>query len=337
MITHGNDIKIFTANSNPKLASDIVEELKKKVAEYKQNMASNGLHVGEISLGKSEVGKFSDGEIFVNINESVRGSDVFVVQSTCDPVNDNLMELLIMIDAFKRASAGRITAVIPYYGYARQDRKAKARDPISAKLVADLIETAGADRVLTMDLHAAQIQGFFNIPVDHLLGFAKLAPYYVNKFADQIDDVVVVSPDFGSVTRARKFAQRLNVPIAIIDKRRPRANVAEVMNIIGDIKDKTIILVDDMIDTAGTITNGAQALMDRGAKGIYACCTHPVLSGPALERIEKSPISELLVLDTIALTPDKMSDKIHVLSVADIFAEAIKRIYADISVSPMFA
>lgn len=337
MITHGNDIKIFTANSNPKLAADIVEELKKKVTEYREKDPANTLHLGEISLGKSEVGKFSDGEIFVNINETVRGSDVFVVQSTCDPVNDNLMELLIMIDAFKRASAGRITAVIPYYGYARQDRKAKARDPISAKLVADLIETAGADRVLTMDLHAAQIQGFFNVPVDHLLGFAKLAPYYVEKFKDQLDDVVVVSPDFGSVTRARKFAQRLNVPIAIIDKRRPRANVAEVMNIIGDIKDKNIILVDDMIDTAGTITNGAQALMDRGAKGIYACCTHPVLSGPALERIEKSPIRELLVLDTIALTPDKMLDKIQVLSVADIFAEAIKRIYADISVSPMFA
>ncbi len=337
MITHGNDIKIFTANSNPKLAADIVEELKKKVVEYREKDPANTLHLGEISLGKSEVGKFSDGEIFVNINETVRGSDVFVVQSTCDPVNDNLMELLIMIDAFKRASAGRITAVIPYYGYARQDRKAKARDPISAKLVADLIETAGADRVLTMDLHAAQIQGFFNVPVDHLLGFAKLAPYYVEKFKDQLDDVVVVSPDFGSVTRARKFAQRLNVPIAIIDKRRPRANVAEVMNIIGDIKDKNIILVDDMIDTAGTITNGAQALMDRGAKGIYACCTHPVLSGPALERIEKSPIRELLVLDTIALTPDKILDKIQVLSVADIFAEAIKRIYADISVSPMFA
>ncbi|MBE7063209.1 MAG: ribose-phosphate pyrophosphokinase [Clostridia bacterium] len=337
MITHGNDIKIFTANSNSKLAQDIVAELTKKLTEAKKKAEGAGIHFGEISLGKSEVGKFSDGEIYVNINETVRGSDVFVVQSTCDPVNDNLMELLIMIDAFKRASAGRITAVIPYYGYARQDRKAKARDPISAKLVADLIETAGADRVLTMDLHAAQIQGFFNIPVDHLLGFAKLAPYYVNKFADQMEDVVVVSPDFGSVTRARKFAQRLNVPIAIVDKRRPRPNVAEVMNIIGDIKDKTIILVDDMIDTAGTITNGAQALMDRGAKGIYACCTHPVLSGPALERIEKSPIKELLVLDTIALTPDKMSDKIHVLSVADIFAEAIWRIYADISVSPMFA
>lgn len=337
MITHGNDIKIFTANSNKQLATAIVAELKNKIAEYKLGAEGNGMHIGEISLGKADVGKFSDGEIFVNINESVRGSDVFVVQSTCDPVNDNLMEMLIMIDAFKRASAGRITAVIPYYGYARQDRKAKARDPISAKLVADLIETAGADRVLTMDLHAAQIQGFFNIPVDHLLGFTKIAPYFMTKFADHMDDVVVVSPDFGSVTRARKFAQRLDVPIAIIDKRRPRPNVAEVMNIIGDIKDKTIILVDDMIDTAGTITNGASALMERGAKEIYACCTHPVLSGPALERIEKSPIKELVVLDTIALPPEKMLDKINVLSVADIFAEAIKRIYADISVSPMFA
>lgn len=336
MITHGNDIKIFTANSNPKLAMNIVTELKKKVAEYKLSLDDTHLHIGEISLGKSEVGKFSDGEIFVNINETVRGSDVFVVQSTCDPVNDNLMELLIMVDAFKRASAGRITAVIPYYGYARQDRKAKARDPISAKLVADLIAAAGANRVLTMDLHAAQIQGFFNIPVDHLLGFTKLAPYYLKKFENNMDDVVVVSPDFGSVTRARKFAQRLNVPIAIIDKRRPKPNVAEVMNIIGNIKDKRIILVDDMIDTAGTITNGATALMEHGAKSVYACCTHPVLSGPAIERIEKSPIEELVVLDTIALPPEKMLDKIHVLSVADIFAEAIKRVYADISVSPMF-
>ncbi len=337
MITHGNDIKIFTANSNPRLASDIVTALKNKVAEYKLGLDDSHIHIGEISLGKADVGKFSDGEIYVNINETVRGSDVFVVQSTCDPVNDNLMELLIMIDAFKRASAGRITAVIPYYGYARQDRKAKARDPISAKLVADLITAAGANRVLTMDLHAAQIQGFFNIPLDHLLGFAKLAPYYMKKFADNMDDVVVVSPDFGSVTRARKFAQRLNVPIAIIDKRRPKANVAEVMNIIGDIKDKRIILVDDMIDTAGTITNGASALMERGAKEIYACCTHPVLSGPAIKRIAESPIQELVVLDTIELPQEKMLDKIHVLSVADIFAEAIKRIYADISVSPMFA
>ncbi len=337
MITHGNDIKIFTANSNPKLAMDIVTELKKKVAEYKLSLDDSTMHIGDISLGKAEVGKFSDGEIFVNINETVRGSDVFVVQSTCDPVNDNLMELLIMIDAFKRASAGRITAVIPYYGYARQDRKAKARDPISAKLVADLITAAGANRVLTMDLHAAQIQGFFNIPLDHLLGFPKLAPYFMNRFSDNMDDVVVVSPDFGSVTRARKFAQRLNVPIAIIDKRRPKANVAEVMNIIGDIKDKRIILVDDMIDTAGTITNGASALMERGAKEIYACCTHPVLSGPAIKRISECPIKELVVLDTIALPEEKKIDKIHVLSVADIFAEAIKRIYADISVSPMFS
>jgi len=336
MITHGKDIKIFTANSNPQLAKDIVESLKKKVAEYKVSDSTGETRIGEITLGKSEVGLFSDGEIFVNIYETVRGSDVFVVQSTCAPVNDNLMELLIMIDAFKRASAGRITAVIPYYGYARQDRKSKARDPISAKLVADLITSAGADRVLTMDLHAAQIQGFFNIPVDHLLGVPRLAPYYKKKFENNMDDVVVVSPDFGSVTRARGFAQRLNVPIAIIDKRRPKANVAEVMNIIGDVKDKKVILVDDMIDTAGTITHGAKALIDKGAKEIYACCTHPVLSGPALERIDNSPIKELVVLDTIALPPDKMLEKIKVLSVADLFAEAIKRIYSDISVSTLF-
>ena len=292
--------------------------------------------MAEISLGKSEVGQFSDGEIYVNNYETVRGSDVFIVQSTCDPVNNNLMELLIMIDAFKRASAGRITAVIPYYGYARQDRKAKARDPISAKLVADLITCAGADRVLTMDLHAAQIQGFFNIPLDHLLGVPRLYPYFKEKFKDNMDDVVVVSPDFGSVTRARNFARGLDVPIAIIDKRRPKPNVSEVMNIIGDIKDKRVIMVDDMIDTAGTITHGAQALMDRGAKEVFACCTHPVLSGPAIERIENSPIKELVVLDTIELPEEKKIDKIKVISVADLFAEAIKRIYADISVSPLF-
>ena len=337
MITHGKDIKIFTANSNPKLAADIVEALKKRIAEYKLSELSSGeVKLGEISLGKAEVGLFSDGEIFVNIQETVRGSDVFVVQSTCAPVNDNLMELLIMIDAFKRASAGRITAVIPYYGYARQDRKSKARDPISAKLVADLITSAGADRVLTMDLHAPQIQGFFNIPLDHLLGVPRLAPYFQEKFKDNMDDVVVVSPDFGSVTRARNFAQRLNTSIAIIDKRRPRPNVSEVMNIIGEIKDKTVILVDDMIDTAGTITHGAQALVDKGAKEVYACCTHPVLSGPAMERIQNSPIKELVVLDTVPIPEDKMIDKIKILSVADFFAEAIKRIYADISVSTLF-
>ncbi len=337
MITHGKDIKIFSANSNPELAGEIVKSLKKKVSEYKvSDFMTGDTKTCEISLGKSEVGLFSDGEIFVNIRETVRGSDVFVVQSTCDPVNDNLMELLIMIDAFKRASAGRITAVIPYYGYARQDRKAKARDPISAKLVADLITTAGADRVLTMDLHASQIQGFFNIPVDHLLGVPRLTPYYRTKFGKKMEDVVVVSPDFGSVTRARNFAQRLSVPIAIIDKRRPKPNVAEVMNIIGDIKNKTVILVDDMIDTAGTITHGAEALLERGAKEIYACCTHPVLSGPAIERLESSSIKELVVLDTIRLDESKKIDKIKVLSVADLFAEAIKRIYADISVSTLF-
>ncbi len=318
MITHGKNIKIFAANSNPKLAAEIAEKL-------------------NVTLGESKVGLFSDGEIFVNIGETVRGSDVFVVQSTSAPVNDNLMEMLIMIDAFKRASAGRITAVMPYFGYARQDRKAKARDPISAKLVADLIATAGADRVLTMDLHAAQIQGFFNIPVDHLLGGPILAPYFIDKFKDDMEDIVVVSPDFGSVTRARNFAQKLNVPIAIIDKRRPKPNVSEVMNIIGDVKGKKVILVDDMIDTAGTIVKGAEALVEKGgAKEVYACCTHPVPSGPAIERLEASPIKELICLNTIELPPEKIMKKTKVLSVAPMFAEAIERIYEDVSVSPLF-
>ena len=317
MITKGNNIKIFTANSNPAFAQAIAEKLATK-------------------LGDAEVGKFSDGEIFVNINETVRGADVFVVQSTCSPVNDNLMELLILIDAFKRASAGRITAVIPYFGYARQERKAKARDPISAKLCANILTTAGADRVLTMDLHASQIQGFFDIPVDHLLGAPILANYYKEKFAGKEDDTVVVSPDLGSVTRARKFASKIDVPIAIIDKRRPKANVSEVMNIIGDIEGKNVILVDDMIDTAGTIVNGAKALKERGAKSVFACCSHAVLSGPAIERIQNSVIEELLVLDTVPLTPEKQIDKIKVLSVAPIFAEAIDRIYENVAVSPLF-
>ncbi len=317
MITHGKSIKIFTGNSHPKLAQEIADIL--------------GVPVGE-----SKVGTFSDGEISVNINETVRGCDVFVVQSTNAPVNDNLMELLIMIDAFKRASAGRITAVIPYYGYARQDRKAKARDPITAKLVADLITAAGADRVLTMDLHAAQIQGYFNIPLDHLLGAPILSKYFVNKgFADR-DDVVVVSPDLGSVTRARRFADRLHASIAIIDKRRPRANVSEIMNIIGEVEGKTAILVDDVIDTAGTITNGANALRDLGAKEVYACCTHAVLSGPALERIDSSAIKELVTLNTINVPESSISPKFTFLSVAPVFAEAIKRIYEDISVSKLF-
>lgn len=318
MISHGKNIKIFAANAS--------RELAKKIAEY----------LGT-TLGNSQVGSFSDGEIFVNINETVRGSDVFVVQSTSNPVNDNLMELLIMIDAFKRASAGRITAVIPYFGYARQDRKAKARDPISSKLVADLIAKAGADRVLTMDLHAPQIQGFFDIPVDHLLGVPVLAKYFKNEFKSILSDTVVVSPDLGSVTRARNFAQRLDVPIAIIDKRRPKANVSEVMNIIGDIKDKNVILVDDMIDTAGTIVHGAEALKERGAKSVYACCTHGVLSGPAIERISGSCIEQLVMLDTIPQPKEKKIGKIKLLSVAPIFGEAIERIYEEVSVSPLFS
>ena len=317
MITHGKNIKIFAGNSHPGLAKDIAGIL-------------------GLSVGDAVVSTFSDDEISVNINETVRGTDVFVVQSTNNPVNDNLMQLLIMIDAFKRASAGRITAVIPYYGYARQDRKAKARDPITAKLVADILTAAGADRVLTMDLHAAQIQGYFNIPLDHLLGAPILAKYFIQKgFADR-DDVVVVSPDLGSVTRARKFADKLHAPIAIIDKRRPKANVSEIMNVIGDIHEKTVILIDDMIDTAGTITNGANALVKMGAKEVYACCTHSVLSGPAIDRIKESAIKELVMLNTIDLPEEKMLDKFKMLSVAPVFAEAIKRIYEDVSVSKLF-
>ncbi|ABP66807.1 ribose-phosphate pyrophosphokinase [Caldicellulosiruptor saccharolyticus DSM 8903] len=315
MITHGKEIKIFAGNSNRELAEEIAKKLNKK-------------------LGDAEIGRFSDGEISVKINETVRGADVFVVQSTCHPVNENLMELLIMIDAFKRASAGRITAVIPYYGYARQDRKARARDPITAKLVANLITSAGADRVLTMDLHAPQIQGFFDIPLDHLIGVPILAKYFLENV--NLENAVVVSPDLGSVPRARNFATKLDLPLAIVDKRRPKANVAEIMNIIGDVKDKTAIMVDDMIDTAGTIVAAAQALMDYGAKEIYACCTHPVLSGPAVERIQNSPIKELIVLNTIPLPPEKRIDKIKVLSVADLFAEAINRIYEDVAISTLF-
>ena len=317
MNLHGKDIKIFTANSNPAVAEQIAKEL-------------------GLPMGKSNVITFSDGEISVSIQESVRGSDVFVVQSTSQPVNDNLMELLIMIDAFKRASAGRITAVIPYFGYARQDRKAKARDPISAKLVADLITTAGADRVLTMDLHAAQIQGFFDIPVDHLLGVPILVPHFIERFSDCKEDFVVVSPDLGSVTRARNFAARFDAPLAIVDKRRQKANVSEVMNIIGEVKNKRVILVDDMIDTAGTLCNAAAAIMDNGAKEVYACATHGVLSGPAIDRIKNSVLKELVLLDTIALPEEKQLPNITMLPVAPVFAEAIARIYEDKPVSPLF-
>ncbi|CAM2859011.1 ribose-phosphate diphosphokinase [Hathewaya histolytica] len=314
---NGSNIKIFTGNANKKLAEDIADRL-------------------GISLGNSEVSTFSDGEISVNINETVRGTDVFVVQSTNAPVNHNLMELLIMIDALKRASAGRITAVIPYYGYARQDRKAKARDPITAKLVADIITTSGADRVLTMDLHAAQIQGYFNIPVDNLMGCPILGNHFVEKGFKDREDVVVVSPDLGSVARSRKFADRLHAPIAIIDKRRPKANVSEVMNIIGDVKDKVCIMIDDMIDTAGTITNGAAALKKMGAKEVYACCSHGVLSGPAIERLENSVLKEIVMLHTINLPEEKKISKFRTLPVAPIFAEAIKRIHEDVSVSKLF-
>ncbi|MCM1579453.1 MAG: ribose-phosphate pyrophosphokinase [Ruminococcus sp.] len=318
MNLHGKDIKIFTANSNPKVANEIAKAL-------------------GLPLGQSEVVTFSDGEISVSIKESVRGSDVFVVQSTSTPVNDHMMELLIMIDAFKRASAGRITAVIPYMGYARQDRKAKARDPISAKLMADLLTVAGADRVLSMDLHCAQIQGFFNIPVDHLLGVPILVPYFIEKFKDIKDNTIVVSPDLGSVTRARNFAAKFEAPLAIVDKRRQKANVCEVMNIIGDVRDKDVILVDDMIDTAGTLCNAAKAIMEKGgAKSVTACATHGVLSGPAIERISESVIKEVVILDTIALPEEKKIDKITVLPVAPTFAQAIERIYADRPISPLF-
>lgn len=316
MNTSGSEIKIIAGNSNMELAQKIADYIGVKVADC-------------------QVTTFSDGEISVNINETVRGCDVFVVQSTNNPVNENLMELLIMIDALRRASAGRITAVIPYYGYARQDRKAKARDPITAKLVANLITAAGADRVLTMDLHAAQIQGYFDIPLDHMLGGSLLANYFNEK---NIEDLVVVSPDLGSVTRSRKFANQLEgeVPLAIIDKRRPKANVCEVMNLIGDVKGKNVIMLDDMIDTAGTITNAANALKEFGAKNIYACCTHAVLSGPAIERIENSAISELIVLDTIRLPKEKEIDKIKVLTVAEMFGEAIKKIFSNESISVLF-
>lgn len=317
MITHGRNIKVFTGNSHFQLAQDIADIL-------------------GVPVGKSKVSTFSDGEISVDINETVRGNDVFIVQSTCEPVNNNLMELLIMIDAFKRASAGRITAVIPYYGYARQDRKVKARDPITAKLVADLLTAAGAHRVLTMDLHAAQIQGYFNIPVDHLLGAPILAEHFISKGLIDKEDLVVVSPDLGSVTRARKFADNLHAPIAIIDKRRPKANVSEIMNIIGDIEGKVCILIDDMIDTAGTIANAANALKDLGAKNVYACCTHGVLSGPAMDRINNSAIEELVMLNTIPLREELENSKITSLSVAPLFAEAIKRIYDDQPISKLF-
>ncbi|MGI6365786.1 MAG: ribose-phosphate diphosphokinase [Bacillota bacterium] len=307
-------LKIFSCTSNLPLARAIAQHI-------------------ETSLGAGEVVRFSDGEVSVRIEESVRGADVFIVQSTCHPSNDNLMELLVMIDALKRASAKRITAVIPYYGYARQDRKTRPRDPITAKLVANLLTVAGANRILVIDLHAGAIQGFFDIPVDHMTAVPLLAEHFSNRDKDEL---VVVSPDMGGVTRARDMAQRLGVPIAIIDKRRPRANVAEIMNIIGDIRGKRAILVDDIIDTAGTITLGAQALLDHGAKEVYACCTHPVFSGPAMERLAKAPIKELVVCDTILLPEEKRLPNIKICSVAELLADAIVRIHEDLSISTLF-
>ncbi len=315
MITHGNKIEVISGNSNRPLAEAVATEL-------------------GIPLSEAEVGKFSDGEISITLPQTVRGRDVFIIQSTSIPVNDNLMELLIMIDACKRASAGRITAVMPYFGYARQDRKARPRDPITAKLVADILTSAGADRVLTMDLHAAQIQGFFDIPVDHLYGAPILARYFKNKMDE---NWCVVSPDVGSVGRARNFASRVNASLAIVDKRRPKANAIEVMNVIGDVKGKSCIMVDDMIDTAGTICQGAQALVNNGAKEVYACCTHGVLSGPAMERLIASPIKQIVVLDTINLPEEvRNNPKIKVLSVAKLVAKAINTIYSDTSLSAIY-
>ncbi len=317
MSEHYSDprLKIFALNSNQPLAEKIAEQ------------------VG-VELSKSTVNRFSDGEIQINIEESVRGCDVYVIQSTSQPVNDNLMELLIMIDALRRASVNTINAVIPYYGYARQDRKSRSREPITAKLVANMLQRAGADRVISLDLHAAQIQGFFDIPVDNLMAAPLLAEYFLNNHLDE--DAVVVSPDHGGVTRARKLAQYLKAPIAIIDKRRPRPNVSEVMNIVGRVEGKRCILIDDMIDTAGTITNAANALKAAGAIEVYASCTHPILSGPALQRISDSAIKKLVVTESIKLPTDKWIDKMVQVSVGPLISEAIKRIHEKKSVSPLF-
>ncbi|OES44060.1 ribose-phosphate diphosphokinase [Domibacillus iocasae] len=310
------NLKIFSLNSNPALAQEIAE------------------FIG-VELGKCSVTRFSDGEVQINIEESIRGCDVYIVQSTSGPVNEHLMELLIMIDALKRASAKTINVVIPYYGYARQDRKARAREPITAKLVANLLETAGTTRLITLDLHAPQIQGFFDVPIDHLMGVPILGQYFQEKGLNK-DEIVIVSPDHGGVTRARKLADRLKAPIAIIDKRRPRPNVSEVMNIVGNVDGKIAILIDDIIDTAGTITLAANAISESGAKEVYACCTHPVLSGPAMERIESSNIKELVVTNSIALSPEKKTDKVVELSVAPLIGEAIIRVHEDQSVSTLF-
>ncbi|MBQ9837895.1 MAG: ribose-phosphate pyrophosphokinase [Oscillospiraceae bacterium] len=321
MIAYGDNIKIFCGNSNPEFAKTVCKEL-------------------GLVMGKSTVKTFSDGEASVSLEETVRGADVFLIQSTCKPVNDHLMELLVMIDACRRASAGRITAVIPYFGYARQDRKAKSRDPISAKLVANMLTVAGADRVLTMDLHASQIQGFFDIPVDHLLGSPTFVDYFMNKFPEDKfnhEDFIVVSPDVGSVARARAFAAKVHMGLAIVDKRRQKANVCEVMNVIGDVRGKTCILYDDMIDTAGSLCNAAAALVEiGGAKEVYACATHGVLSGQAFERIQNSCIKEVVVHNTIPVPANDICDKIKSLDVAPVFARAISHIHGGTSIADLF-
>ena len=313
---YNGHIKLLACNANRQLAKEIADTLK-------------------IELTQSEVTRFSDGEIGITISEPVRGCDVFLIQPTSPPVNESLMELLIMTDALRRASAGRITAVIPYFGYARQDRKAKARDPISAKLVANLISTAGVSRILTMDLHSDQLQGFFDIPLDHLRGVMLCADYYVNKLND-FNEVTVVSPDLGSVGRARQMAEALDVPLAIVDKRRPKANESEVVNIIGNVRGKTAVMIDDLIDTGGSVTNAAAALCGAGAVKVYACCTHGIFSGRAMERIMNSQIEELMTFNTVLIPSEKRIPKLKVLSVADAFAEAIKIIHENTSISRMF-
>ena len=315
MLANEDKFRIFTGNANPDLAREIAAYL-------------------GTTLGDAVLNRFNNGEIQAMINESVRGKDVFIVQPTCGPiVNDNVMELLIMADAFKRASANHIIAVIPFYGYARQDRKARGREPITAKLMADILQCAGVTRVLTIDLHAAQIQGFFNIPLDHMPAGPVLADYIKQK---NLKDMIVVSPDLGGVSRARVFAERLNCGLAIIDKRRPEPGVAEVMNLIGSVEGKTAIMIDDMVDTAGSLTEGAKALKKFGAKEVYACCTHPILTAPAISRIAASEISELVVTNTIPLAPEKKHPKIKVLSIAPILAETMLRIFNDWSVSQLF-
>jgi ribose-phosphate pyrophosphokinase len=307
--------KLFAGNSNPALAQSVAEYL-------------------DIPLGKAEVGKFSDGEVKVELGENVRGMDCFVIQSTCAPANNHLMELLIMIDALRRSSAKRITAVIPYYGYARQDRKVRPRVPISAKLVADLISTPGTDRLLCLDLHAGQIQGFFNIPVDNIFS----TPVLLNQMRQRFQGpIAIISPDAGGVERSRAYAKRLDASLAIIDKRREEANVSEVMHIVGDVKDQVCVIVDDMVDTAGTLTEGAKALSKAGAKSVFAVITHPVLSGPAIKRIVESPLEQLVVTDTIPLSTEAQNcPKLHVVTVAPLLGEAIRRINNEDSVSSLF-